>query len=508
MTNAPSIALKKSEGAVSGAIAAPAARRTYNVVLLQLLQFVTDLLVLNITYHLMLLLRFGAFFAANPARLGGAPWSIYPELEIFLNLFWAAIAILLQVYRPSRNESLSASERSSGNLNQIRSITRAGFLLAGALLLFIVAQGGYIYYSRLFLAYFLTMVPIVLITVRIVTQAAATTVRQQKSPRKNILVIGAGSYGERFYDTVSANPAYGYRVLGFLDDNGVDSHVRPMILGTLRDLTRIANRETVDEVVIALPKTEEHRIAELVTECEDRCIRVALLPNDEIAYGAISSRAIERVGEFSLVRMHDAPLDEWASRMLKRTFDIVFSVVLLLFIFPLVFLVSAIMIKLGSRGPIFFKQARTGEDGKTFVCYKFRTMYYVGEDKAHQATRNDPRMTSFGRILRRTSMDELPQFWNALKGDMSVVGPRPHPLKLTEDYRKIISQYMVRHFVKPGLTGWAQVNGYRGETKNPDAMERRIEHDLYYIENWSFLFDLTIVARTIACVLSGDKNAY
>jgi lipopolysaccharide/colanic/teichoic acid biosynthesis glycosyltransferase len=132
------------------------------------------------------------------------------------------------------------------------------------------------------------------------------------------------------------------------------------------------------------------------------------------------------------------------------------------------------------------------------------------EASAHhvQATKNDPRLTGFGRILRRTSMDELPQFWNVLRGEMSVVGPRPHMLKHTEDYRKIIAQYMVRHFVKPGLTGWAQVSGYRGATKHPDAMQRRIEHDLYYIENWSFLFDFTIVARTIVCVLRGDKNAY
>jgi len=125
-----------------------------------------------------------------------------------------------------------------------------------------------------------------------------------------------------------------------------------------------------------------------------------------------------------------------------------------------------------------------------------------------QATKNDPRLTGFGRILRRTSMDELPQFWNVLRGEMSVMGPRPHMLKHTEDYRKIIAQYMVRHFVKPGLTGWAQVNGYRGATENSEAMKRRIEHDLYYIENWSFLLDLTIVARTIICILRGDKNAY
>ncbi len=345
MTNAPSIALEKPEAATTSShatIAAPAVRRTYNVVLLRLLQFITDLLVLNVTYHLILLLRFGAFFAGSPERLRGAPWSIYPELEIFLNIFWAAIAILLPVYRKPRHQAWSEQRESSGNLDQIRSIARAGLLLAGSLLLFIVAQGGYVYYSRLFLAYFLTSIPLVLVALRIITQSAATTVRQQKSPRKNIIVIGAGNYGERFYDTVRANPAYGYKVLGFLDDNGADSNVRTMILGKLQDLDRIASHQTIDEVVIALPKADESTISQLVVECENRCIRVALLPREDLSYGPLASRSIERVGDFSLVRMREAPLDQWASRTLKRSFDILFSVVVLTTIFPIVFLVSAL----------------------------------------------------------------------------------------------------------------------------------------------------------------------
>jgi putative colanic acid biosynthesis UDP-glucose lipid carrier transferase len=182
----------------------------------------------------------------------------------------------------------------------------------------------------------------------------------------------------------------------------------------------------------------------------------------------------------------------------------------LLVIFPPVFILSAILIKLTSHGPIFFKQLRTGEDGVSFVCYKFRTMRHLPREVSAsvQAVPNDPRLTWIGSILRRTNFDELPQFWNVLKGDMSVIGPRPHMLKHTEDYRKIIGNYMVRHFVKPGVTGWAQVNGLRGATQSPDKMERRIKYDVYYIENWSFVFDLTIIWRTLATMLIGDKNAY
>jgi putative colanic acid biosynthesis UDP-glucose lipid carrier transferase len=208
--------------------------------------------------------------------------------------------------------------------------------------------------------------------------------------------------------------------------------------------------------------------------------------------------------------MREAPLDLPASKIIKRAFDIVFSILVLLIVFPVVYLVSGALIKLTSKGPIFFKQLRTGEDGTSFICYKFRTMKSSARSVSDslQAVPNDPRLTWIGKILRRTNFDELPQFWNVLKGEMSVVGPRPHMLKHTEDYRNTISQYMVRHFVKPGLTGWAQVNGLRGATQSADQMERRIHHDLYYIENWSFLFDLSIIGRTVSTMLKGDKNAY
>jgi len=245
-----------------------------------------------------------------------------------------------------------------------------------------------------------------------------------------------------------------------------------------------------------------------VTECENKCIRVNVIPNDYAAFEG--KRVIEEVGEFSLVRMREAPLDLASNKTMKRTFDIIFSLFILLVIFPPVFIVSAILIKLTSRGPIFFKQLRTGEDGASFLCYKFRTMRTVPREVSDsmQAVPNDPRLTWIGKFLRRTNFDELPEFWDVLRGEMSVVGPRPHMLKHTEDYRKIIGDYMVRHFVKPGVTGWAQVNGLRGATESPEKMSRRIKFDVYYIENWSFIFDLTIIWRTIITMLRGDKNAY
>jgi len=469
--------------------------------LFKFVQFVIDLVALNFTYHLVLYIRFGSFFAVGNDQLH-APWSVYPELEIYVNILWTVIAIMLRVYKKAE---VHTGERFGANLREIRTVGRASLLLAGGLLLAIVARGGYNYYSRIFLAYFLTAAPLVLIGIRIIMQAAITTVRQQ-SPKKNVLVIGAGSSGAQFYKAIAKHPRYGYRIYGFLDNDGKESDVRGLIKGKLDDLDRILGSESIDEVVLAIPGTDKQTIASLVAQCENRCVRVALLYENDLAFNGF--RTAEYIGDVSLVHLQESALDRLPNRILKRAFDIVFSAIVLTTVFPIVWLVSAILIKLTSSGPIFFKQPRTGEDGRTFICYKFRTMRE--DSKAHtvQATRNDPRLTAIGRILRRTSLDELPQFWNVLQGNMSVVGPRPHMLKHTEDYRNVIAQYMVRHFVKPGLTGWAQINGYRGETREQSAMQHRIEHDLYYIENWSFLFDLTIIVRTVVRLLRGDFNAY
>jgi putative colanic acid biosynthesis UDP-glucose lipid carrier transferase len=201
------------------------------------------------------------------------------------------------------------------------------------------------------------------------------------------------------------------------------------------------------------------------------------------------------------------PLKSMPNRILKRAFDIIMSSICLCF-YPLVYIPVAITIKLTSPGPVYFKQERTGYRGKSFQCLKFRSMHVNKDSDKAQATEHDPRKTKFGDFLRRSSIDELPQFINVWKGDMSIVGPRPHMLKHTDEYSRIISQYMVRHTVKPGITGWAQVNGFRGITDELWKMEKRVEHDVWYIEHWSFALDLKIIYRTIVNVFHGEKNAF
>jgi putative colanic acid biosynthesis UDP-glucose lipid carrier transferase len=457
-----------------------------------------DVLILNASFQFAFLIRFSVLLFQSPYLLEGAPTSIYNPLELYITGAWIAISLITRLY----------GDKFGAPAGRIRDLFKVIGFLATAVLVFIVAQGGYNYYSRGFLIYFFLLSSAALFVFRIIASSTAMLMRSRDFASRDILIIGAGRTGERFYSAVNNNPLYGYRVLGFLDDNGIHSKVRPMILGKLGDLEKITATQSVDEVVIALPKANEETIARLVTECESKCIRVNVIPNDYAAFEG--KRIIEEVGEFSLVRMREAPLDLPSNKALKRTFDIVFSMIILLVVFPPIFILSAILIKLTSKGPIFFTQLRTGEDGASFTCYKFRTMAVHDRALADsiQATPNDPRLTRIGKILRRTSLDELPQFWNVLLGDMSVVGPRPHPLKLTEDYRNRINEYMVRHFVKPGVTGWAQVNSLRGATETPGKMERRIKYDVYYIENWSFLSDLAIIWRTSVMMIKGDKNAY
>ena len=216
---------------------------------------------------------------------------------------------------------------------------------------------------------------------------------------------------------------------------------------------------------------------------------------------------MHNVGAVSMLTTRNNPLKNVINRWIKRGFDIVFSSIVLLFS-PIIFIPVAIAIKLSSPGPIFFKQVRTGYRGRDFKCWKFRTMRVNADSDKLQAQKDDPRKTKVGDFLRRTSIDELPQFINVWLGNMSVVGPRPHMLKHTSDYSKLIDKYMVRHLIKPGITGWAQVNGYRGQTEELWQMEKRVEYDVWYIENWTFFLDMKIIVRTVLNAVQGEKNAF
>jgi putative colanic acid biosynthesis UDP-glucose lipid carrier transferase len=265
----------------------------------------------------------------------------------------------------------------------------------------------------------------------------------------------------------------------------------------------------VDEVFLALPSSQTEQINFVIDCCEKKQVQVNVI-NDFSRIGSGSLRTTTYAG-FPVVGLRYFPLDDAENRLFKRSFDILFSLLFLVLIFSWLAPIIALLIKLNSRGPIFFKQDRWGLNNEKIVCYKFRTMRHVNaeiESEFKQAGKNDERVTSLGRFLRKTSLDELPQFLNVFKGDMSVVGPRPHPIPLSMESKDIVQNYMMRHLVKPGITGWAQVNGSRGEVQTPEEMRRRVAFDLWYIENWSFLLDCQIIFQTIINLLKGDEKAY
>jgi undecaprenyl-phosphate galactose phosphotransferase/putative colanic acid biosynthesis UDP-glucose lipid carrier transferase len=216
---------------------------------------------------------------------------------------------------------------------------------------------------------------------------------------------------------------------------------------------------------------------------------------------------IEFYGDMPVLTMRPEPLDNLYNRIQKRAFDLLASSLFFLLVAWWLFPTIAVFVKLSSKGPVFFKQSRSGERNRHFMCYKFRTMYVNADADSKQAIRGDSRITPVGSFLRKTNLDELPQFINVLKGDMSVVGPRPHMLKHTEEYSKIVNNFMVRHFVKPGITGAAQANGYRGDTTDPELMRKRVQYDVWYLENWSFWLDVKIVFLTVWSMVKGNENA-
>jgi Undecaprenyl-phosphate glucose phosphotransferase len=318
-----------------------------------------------------------------------------------------------------------------------------------------------------------------------------------------VLIVGAGELGQRMIDTINQHRELGFKVSGLLTrkPEKVGTEIRGVkVIGQFSDLGRVLDQQLPDQVLLALPLEEQHQIRPLMEELAQRTVDVKLVP-DLFQYMTLRG-GFEEFGGLPIIALQGGPLDGW-NRVLKRIFDVLFSALALILAAPLM-LILALLVKLTSRGPILYRQERMGIDGHTFQMLKFRTMKIDAEAQGAQfASADDPRRTPLGTIFRKLSLDELPQFWNVLVGDMSLVGPRPERPVFIEEFKKQIPRYHLRHMVKSGITGWAQVNGLRGQT----SIQKRIEMDLYYIENWSLLLDLKILART---ALGGflSKNAY
>lgn len=394
--------------------------------------------------------------------------------------------------------------------DQIRALKSTGKCLAQTMLLLI----GCLFvlkmsddFSRVWLAAWVGTSAVALCGFRLVAARAAEWLIRSGRLTKNVAVVGANEVGQRLAAKL-VQESVGTRLVGLFDER-LSRIVRTRGGATVQQLSaldELSRKGRVDEVVIAIPPSASGRIWELSRRYHPFPVSLRVLA--PAGYEHFQVLDSSRYGDIGTFRVMGKPLDE-AAVVLKRVEDIVIALLGVLITLPLMLLI-ALAIKLDSEGPVFFKQRRLGANNLPFDLLKFRSMYVDQADPlGRQLTRaDDPRITRIGRLLRRTSMDELPQLINVLRGDMSLVGPRPHPLAANAAgiaYARAISEYPIRHRVKPGITGWAQVNGWRGETTTIEQIRRRVEHDLYYIENWSLTFDLFILGRTVFTVLSREN---
>lgn len=389
----------------------------------------------------------------------------------------------------------------------VRKIALGWIGIAGLLLFFGYATQYIRHFDNDVILIWLWLAPATQLTLHLLMRAAAPRILSLQGNLKRVAIAGMNEQGIALARQITGDCFSDKRVVGFFDDRAgsrlLEQDGLPL-LGRISGLPSGIKTRHIDQLFLSLPMTTQPRILSLLDELRDTTVSVYFVP-DTFVTDLIQGR-MDTIGGIPVVAVCETPFTG-VNGLLKRGSDIALSLLILLLISPLM-LAVAIGIKLGSPGPVIFKQRRYGLSGEEIIVYKFRSMT-VCEDggRIAQATRNDSRITPIGAFIRKTSLDELPQFINVLQGRMSIVGPRPHAVAHNELYRKLIKGYMVRHKVKPGITGWAQVNGLRGETETLDKMKARIEHDLDYLRNWSLALDLRIMVRTMLVVLK-DQNAY
>lgn len=425
---------------------------------------------------------------------GSAP---YFTLCIILILSWLISGLFANVYQIE-------------NFGRFRNILKTSFI---ALVFHIFITAAYLisFEIRTYPLYFLIVVFtasfLLILFAKYLLSKIYKHYKNLEFNRKNVIIIGYTERGKTLKTFFEDNPALGYKFKGFFDGEFSNYGLNHEVKGNLDEVKSYCVREDIDEIFYTLPNSVDY-IKNLSEFADDNYIHFALVQDASgFRYRKIDARLYDN-GRIPVLTPRREPLRFFFNRQVKRVFDIIFSLGVILLLFPIILPIIAIAIKLDSKGPIFFRQLRTGRSGKPFVCFKFRTMKVNAEANSKQAEKNDSRITKVGNILRKTSLDELPQFFNVLIGDMSVVGPRPHMLKHTEEYSEIISDFKIRHFITSGITGYAQVKGYRGETKEQELMEKRVFLDNWYVENWSLTLDILIVFLTVWNIVKGEKNAH
>lgn len=460
--------------------------------LLNLIMVLLDVLVLVIALASSFWLRFhttlfgpiGGHLAIRDYVL----FLVFAVIPVYLILYFA-----FGLYKPRRTYKNIFSEAT-----QIIKVNIVAFF-ALVSILFIINQPDF---SRIMLFLLSVIATFLGIIERFIIRSFLKRIRINNRNLKHILIVGDNDLAYSFAQKIKDNPYLGFVVSGFL---GRPEHIGMKragseVIGAFHDLDDILVKNNYDRVVLAIPLRYYYRINELVQSCEKVGIKAEIIP-DYIRYFP-AQPSVDMIEDIPIINIRYVPLDDEFNKFLKYASDYIISIIAIIITSPIM-IVTAIAIKLTSRGPIIFKQERIGHNGKPFMMYKFRSMKVQdpGDEKSEWTTKDDPRKTMVGNFIRKTSIDELPQFFNVLKGDMSVVGPRPERPYFVEQFQKEVPKYMVKHQVRPGITGWAQIHGCRGDT----SITKRIEYDIEYVENWHMGLDLAIMIKT---ALKKNPNAY
>ena len=439
----------------------------------------------------------GLLWLLHYIYLGG---QLGPDYQIALLLVFFLIPIFFNFFGVYR------SWRGVGLFNEFKVVCSACFVVY--LLLLLLGWGGKVTheYSRLLFGMWMLALPLVLMLYRFILRKFLRTMRKHGYNSRTAVIVGADEIGQDLCKWIKRNRWTGIRIQGVFDDNATISVDGIPVLGSVDGAEEYIRENNPDMAFVALPMSQEQKIKQTIETLSDTTTSVYMIP-DIFCFDLMISGKIAYMGGIPAISLWDSPFYGLSS-LLKAISDFFLASVILLIISPIMLVIS-VLIKLDSKGPVLFSQWRYGLNGQSIRVYKFRTMKVCqdGFDFVQQARKEDPRITRIGKILRRTSLDELPQFINVLQGRMSVVGPRPHAVSHNEEYRSQIKGYMLRHKIKPGITGLAQINGYRGETDTLDKMEKRVLYDLEYLRNWSLSLDLKIVLKTIVNGFIG-KNAY
>ena len=464
-----------------------------NQKLLNRIQVVLDAVVIIMSYGLSWYIRFrSGFFELDPWYLSLRE---YMRLLIYLVPGYLLLYYIFQLYTPKRVE---------GRRLEVWHIFQANTigLMTLSLAFFLTKLSAY--YSRwvIFIFFFVNIVAEVL--VRNIVRIVLRNARKKGYNQKHMILVGYSRAAEQYIDRIKANPEWGYSIRGILDDHqprGLE-YKGVKVIGSIDNLLVILPQNKVDEIAITLGLDEYHKLEYIVSMCEKSGVHTKFIPD----YNHIipTKPYTEDLQGLPVINIRHVPLNNALNRFMKRVMDLLGAIVAIILFSPIMLVVS-ILIKITAPGPLIFKQERIGLQNKPFYMYKFRSMIVQkeSEEKKGWTTKDDPRVTPIGKFIRKTSIDELPQLFNILKGDMSLVGPRPERPLFVEKFKEEIPRYMIKHQVRPGLTGWAQINGYRGDT----SIRKRIECDLYYIENWTLGLDIKIILLTF---LKGfiNKNAY